>query len=59
MNTTQIMNIMKIFSFEDTRMDFAKYAYQYCVDKKSYYKVSNTFSFESSKTELNNYIQGR
>lgn len=57
LNTNQILSIMSIFGFEESKLDFAKYAYDYCIDRNNYFKVSNAFSFESSKTELNNYVQ--
>jgi hypothetical protein len=58
LNTNQIASLLKIFSFEESKLDFAKYAYDYCTDRNNYFKVSNSFSFESSKTELNSYVQG-
>ena len=58
LNTNQISAILKIFSFEDSKLDFAKYAYDFCIDRNNYFKISNAFSFESSKKELNSYIQG-
>ena len=57
LNTNQIVSLLNIFSFEESKLDFAKYAYDYCTDRNNYFKVSNAFSFESSKTELNNYTQ--
>ncbi|MBK8329023.1 MAG: DUF4476 domain-containing protein [Bacteroidetes bacterium] len=59
LNTSQISTICQLFSFEASKLEFAKYAYDHCTDPKNYFKVSNLFSFSSSKTELNNYIQGR
>lgn len=57
MNTNQITALLKLFSFEESKLDFAKYAYAYCLDRNNYYKVGNAFTFESSKTELTNYVQ--
>ncbi len=59
LNTTQISALCQLFSFEGSKLEFAKYAYDHCTDPKNYFKLSNIFSFSSSKTELNNYIQGR
>lgn len=58
-SASQILQIMEIFSFEATKLDFAKYAYDYCMDKNNYFKVNNGFTYSSSKDELNAYIQGR
>jgi len=59
LNTTQISTLCQLFSFEGSKLEFAKYAYDHCTDPKNYFKLNNIFSFSSSKTELNNYIQGR
>lgn len=56
--STQVKEIMLLFSFEDTRLQFAKYAYAYTLDLRNYYKLNDAFTFESSIDELNNYIQG-
>lgn len=57
LTTEQIVAIMKIFGFDETRLDFAKYAYDYCFDKNNYFTVSEGFSFDSSTEELNQYIE--
>jgi len=57
LTTDQILEIMTIFGFEDSRLDFAKYAYDYCFDQNNYFNVSQGFSFDSSTEELNEYIE--
>lgn len=59
LSTDQIGTLMSLFSFEETKLDFAKYAYDYCVDRNNYFKIVNKFTFDASKTELNQYISGR
>lgn len=56
MSARQIANICKIFSFEANRLEFAKYAYGFCVDRNKYFLVEGTFNFSASKDELNDYI---
>ncbi len=53
---SQVKEIMKLFSFEDSKLDFAKYAYDYVYDLNNYYKLNDAFTFESSIDELNNYV---
>ena len=55
-NTDQVMQICKLFSFEQSKLDFAKHAYNKTVDKGNYFKVGEIFTFDASKTELNNFI---
>lgn len=59
LNATQISSICKEFGFEETKLDFAKFAYDHCSEKKNYFKVNNVFNFSSSTDELNEYIQNR
>lgn len=59
MTTEQVCDICRLFSFEQSRLEFAKYAYQYTVDPNNYFKVNKTFNFSSSADELNQFIYGR
>lgn len=59
LSTNQISEICKVFGFEETKLDFAKFAYDHCTEPKNYFKINNVFSFSSSSDELNEYIQGR
>jgi hypothetical protein len=55
----QVKELMLLFSFEATRLEFAKYAYGYTFDIGNYYMLNDAFQFESSVDELNQYINGR
>jgi len=52
----QVYRIMMQFSFEATKLEFAKWAYTRAVDKSNYFLVHRAFSFESSKRELSRHI---
>lgn len=56
LKSIQVRDIMKLFSFEETRLEFAKYAYNKVIDKESYYQVNDAFQFENSIEELNESI---
>lgn len=56
---SQVRDIMSLFSFEATKLDFAKFAFNRVFDQGNYYKLNDAFTFESSIEELNNYINGR
>ncbi|MEO0312164.1 MAG: hypothetical protein RIQ89_1821 [Bacteroidota bacterium] len=58
MTCSQVRDIMMLFSFEDTRLDFAKFAYGLTYDIGNYYKLNDAFTFETSIDELNAYING-
>lgn len=55
---SQVKEIMLLFTFENTRLDLAKYSYGYTYDIGNYYKLNDAFTFESSIDELNQYING-
>lgn len=55
----QIAEIMNQFSFDANKLEFAKYAYDYCVDKKNYFQVKSSFTFSSNYNELVKYIEGK
>ncbi len=55
-STDQVMAICKLFSFEASKLDFAKFAYGKTTDKGNYFKVGSIFDFDASKTDLNNFI---
>ncbi len=59
LTSAQVKEIMLIFSFEETRLEFAKFAYGRTFDLGNYYKVNDAFTFSSSVDELNAYIMGR
>ena len=56
LSSDQVMKICNLFSFEESKLTFAKHAYSRTTDKKNYFKVNDVFSFDSSKEELNNFI---
>lgn len=56
LTTSQIKEIVKLFDFESTRLEFAKFAYSYVYDKGNYFQLNDAFDFESSIDDLNRYI---
>ncbi len=59
LTTTQIKDIMSVFGFEETKLEFAKYAYDFCYDKNQYYLINDAFSFDSTIDELNTFIESK
>lgn len=57
LSTTQVKEIMMLFSFEDTKLDLAKFAYDRTTDPNNYYKLNDAFTFESSIEELDKYVE--
>lgn len=59
LTSAQVREVMGLFSFEQTKLDFAKYAYGHTYDIGNYFKVNDAFGFESSIEELNDYISSQ
>lgn len=53
----QVKELVLLFTFENNRLDIAKYAYSRTVDKGNYYIMNDAFSMNKNKEELNNFIR--
>lgn len=56
LSTSQVIEVVKVFSFDDSKLDFAKWAYKNTIDPKNYYKLDDHFSFSGTKTALADFI---
>ena len=56
LTSNQILRITNLFSFEDDKLEFAKFAYTLCFNPENYWKVNDAFDYESSIEELDEYI---
>lgn len=56
LSSDQVVKICNLFSFEESKLAFAKHAYKRVTDQKNYFKVNDVFSFDSSKEELSKFI---
>jgi len=59
LSVDQIIQIANTFSFEENKLDYAKYAYEHCTDPKNYFKLNDIFSFSSNVDELSDFVQSR
>lgn len=55
--TQQVKELMLLFTFENNRLEIAKYAYRKTVDKQNYYQLNEALTFSSSKDELARFIR--
>ena len=55
--SAQAKELVQLFNFDGTRLDIAKYAYKYTIDRQNYFTVVDALTFGSSKQELTKYIQ--
>lgn len=59
LSVAQIKEIAKLFSFEDNKLDYLKFAYDFTFEKKKYYMVNDVLNFSSSKEDLDTYIKSK
>jgi hypothetical protein len=52
----QARELAQLISFEQTRLELAKFAYRYTTDRGNYFVINDVFNFSSSRTELTRYI---
>lgn len=54
----QVLDMMEVMSFEESRLDIARSAYVKTIDRERYFIVNKGFWFSSSVDALNLYIAG-
>ncbi|MEO8770359.1 MAG: DUF4476 domain-containing protein, partial [Ferruginibacter sp.] len=55
---SQVTEFCALFKSEKSKLAFAKYAYKFTIDRKNYSEVNKALSLETSKKELNKFING-
>jgi hypothetical protein len=53
----QVKEMILLFTFENNRLDIAKYAYGKTVDKGNYFMLNDAFTFNNNKEALKEYIR--
>jgi hypothetical protein len=57
LTSDQIRGICELFSMDNDKLAYAKYAYNYCIDKNNFYHVSEVFSFSATTDDLNKFLE--
>ena len=57
LTTDQIGDLTGLFDFENTKLEFLKYAYDSCFDKQNYLHLVNVLEYSSSRNELTKFLQ--
>jgi hypothetical protein len=56
-NTSQLRQILQIFSSDNDKLELAKLAYRQTVDSRNYYTLYDVLSFQNGRDELDRYIK--
>ena len=57
LSAEQVKELARFFSFDNSRLEFAKYAYSRTIDRQNFSVVCNAFSSSYSKDQLMIYIR--
>lgn len=57
LSASQIREIAMMFTFDSTRLEFTKYAFGNCANPGEYFILYDVFTFNSSISELADYIR--
>lgn len=52
----QVIALCKLFAYDDSKLNIAKYAYDYCTDKGNYFTVTSVFYYNDTRNELMKFI---
>lgn len=58
-SANQIIDLLSVFTYDDSKLMVAKYAFDYCIDTQNYFLVVNSFTFRSAKDDLTKFISDR
>ena len=53
----QCLQLTKLYTFDDDRMEIMKMMYPRIVDKEAFFTVISTLTFSSNKDEMNKFVQ--
>jgi hypothetical protein len=52
LSSWQIREMLLVFNYESSRVEFAKYARGSCIDPENFYQIQDAFAFSSSISEV-------
>ena len=55
--SAQCLQLTKLYTFDDDRMEIMKIMYPRIVDKEAFFTVIGTLTFSSNKTKMNDFIK--
>ena len=57
--SSDVRTMLDLLSFDSSRLEFAKWAFTHVSDRSNYWKLEDAFSFDSTKTDFNNFIRSQ
>jgi hypothetical protein len=59
LTVSQVEEMIDVFSFENTKLDYLKFAFKYTYDMDNYYRVADKLTYSNSQSELLKYIDNK
>jgi hypothetical protein len=56
LTVNQVKEIALLFDFSEDKMEYVKFAHDYCMNPSDYYLVSDVFTFSDDKDEFNGFL---
>jgi hypothetical protein len=57
LTASQVKALVAQFDFENDRLEFAQFAYEFTYDRGNYYQINDAFDFEMTIGDLDRYIE--
>jgi hypothetical protein len=59
LSTDQVKTMMDLFDMDDDKLAYAKFAYDYTLDKNNFYTLGEALTFDGNKNALNQFIESK
>lgn len=59
LTANQVKQLLQLFTFEQNKLEMAKFAYRHTIDQDNYFLLNDAFTFESTIDELVGYIKSQ
>lgn len=57
LTSIQVAEITRLFTFDNNRLEYAKFAFDYTYDRENYLVVSDALAFQKNREALQRYVQ--
>lgn len=58
-SSSQIKTMVNLMTFDRTKLELAKFAYDYCTDSDNYFKLNSAFGHSSTQNELIEFVNSK
>lgn len=55
----QVTELAQLFPFDDSRLEVAKFAFDFTIDQENYYKLADAFTFSKSREDLMKFLESK